>query len=353
MQKSLLVALLFMSSTIAQAQETSAPPEEAPRALPQTKIAGPDYARDADGALIEKRGTRRRTVGGNEVRRGTAPYQAQLYSNFSGYSAAERGAREMWEMQHRCGGTLIAPNWVLTAAHCITQAQVDRDYRVRIGATNLRVGDGPSFRVDRMVRHADYSDVTHFNDIALVHFKGDARGLKTVTLHGDDDSVLLDHPRYSARRGVVQGMQVLRRINATQTESEFQSSFALGWGKTLPGPEGRPSVVLMRVPLDVMNQTECSKTEYYRARNGPATVCAARTGKDTCTGDSGGPLMLNTDRRQSDDVESTRKVTQIGIVSWGKGCAQEGAPGVYTRITAYRGWIRRAMAAPEGVNEMR
>lgn len=352
MHKLLSVALFFMSS-VALAQSDEMPREEAPRPMPETGIPGPEYTRDADGNLVEKRSTRRRVIGGNAVTRGTAPYQAQLYSNFRDYSATEMAGREMWEMQHRCGGTLIAPNWVLTAAHCITQAQVDRDYRVRIGATNLRVGDAPSFRIDRMVRHADYDDDTHRNDIALVHFTGDARGLQTVNLHGEKDGVLLDHPRYSARRGVVQGMEVLRRIDATRSESEFQKSFALGWGKTLPGPEGRPSVVLMRVPLDIMNEADCGKTAYYRLRTGIKTICAARTGKDTCTGDSGGPLMLTIDRRQSDEVESERKTTQIGIVSWGKGCAQEGAPGVYTRVSAYRDWIRRAMAAPEGVNEMR
>ncbi len=331
----------------------NAPPDELPRPVPDTKIPGPEYVRDAEGNLVEKRGTRRRTIGGNAVTRGTAPYQAQIYSNFIGYSPAERNGREMWEMQHRCGGTLIAPNWVLTAAHCITQEQVNRDYRVRIGATNLRVGNGPSFRIDRMVRHADYKDDTHLHDIALVHFVGDTRGMKTVNLHDDKDGVLLDHPRYNARRGVVQGRQVLRRVDDTRTESEFQTSFALGWGKTLPGPEGRPSVVLMRVPLDVMNDGECRQTDYYRVRTNATTVCAARTGKDTCTGDSGGPLMLNVDRRRGDDVESARTTTQIGIVSWGKGCAQEGSPGVYTRITAYRDWIRRAMAVPVGVNELR
>ena len=350
--KILLVVCVFVSS-VAQAQVTTTPATEMPRAFPDTKIAGPAYTRNDAGDVVERRDTRVRVIGGNQVKRGTAPYQAQIYSNFTGYSPAERGGREMWEMQHRCGGTLIAPNWVLTAAHCITQEQVDRDYRVRIGATNLRVGDGPSFRIDRMVRHADYKDDTHLQDIALVHFVGDARGLKTVDLHDDKDGVLLDHPRYNARRGVVQGRQVLRRVDATRTESEFQTSFALGWGKTLPGPEGRPSVVLTRVPLDVMYDPECRRTEYYRLRTGPTTVCAARIGKDTCTGDSGGPLMLTVDRRKPDDVESARTTTQIGIVSWGKGCAQEGSPGVYTRITAYRDWIRRAMLVPTGVNELR
>jgi secreted trypsin-like serine protease len=295
-----------------------------------------------------------RVIGGQPVRRASAPYQAQIYSGFSGYTDSERGGRDLWEMQHRCGGSLIAPNWVLTAAHCITQAQVDRDYRVRLGATNLKLANGPSFRIDRMVRHADYADDTHLNDIALVHFKGNIPvTVKTVSLHGDSDGILLDHPRYNARHGVVMGREVTRRVDATTTMTEFQSIFALGWGKTTPGPEGRPSVVLMSIALDVVDDDECGKTGYYRARIGPKTVCAARTGKDTCTGDSGGPLMLTTERDIPNDPQATRTTTQIGIVSWGKGCAQEGAPGVYTRITAHRDWIKRAMAAPEGVNELR
>ena len=347
MAKFLLVACVFISS-IAQAQVVETPPT-----IPASGIAGPAYERNAEGELVEKRSNRRRVIGGYTVTRGNAPFQAQLYSNFTDYTPAERAGRELWELQHRCGGSLIAPNWVLTAAHCITQDQVNRDYRVRVGATNLKLGDGPSFRIDRMVRHADYDPDTNLHDIALVHFTGDASALKTVTLHGEKDGMVFDDPRFMKRRGVVQGREVLRRIDAARTESEFQSSYALGWGKTLPGPQGRYSVVLMRVPLDVMNDAECGKTAYYRIRTGASTICAARPGKDTCTGDSGGPLLLNTVRRKGDDDEGTRTTTQIGIVSWGKGCADANAPGVYTRVSAYRDWIRRAMAALVGVNELR
>jgi secreted trypsin-like serine protease len=352
MTKFLLVACLLISS-VARAQGSEAPPEETPPTIPEWGIASPDYERNAEGELVEKRASRVRVIGGYTVTRGNAPFQAQIYSNFADYAPAERAGREMWELQHRCGGTLIAPNWVLTAAHCMTQEQVDRDYRVRIGATNLRLGNGRSFRIDRMVRHADYDPDTNLHDIALVHFAGDASGLTTVKLHGDGEGVVLDDPRLIVRRGVTQGREMVRRLDATRTESEFQTSYALGWGRTQPGPEGRYSVVLMRVPLDVMSDADCGKTAYYRARIGAKTVCAARPGKDTCTGDSGGPLMLNTVRGKGNDNEGTRTVTQIGIVSWGKGCADADAPGVYTRVSAYRDWIRRAMAAPAGLKLLR
>ena len=74
---------------------------------------------------------------GNDALAKGAPWQAQIFSNFTGWTEDELAQRDEWDLAHRCGGSLIAPHWVLTAAHCIDQAKVDKGYRVRLGETTF------------------------------------------------------------------------------------------------------------------------------------------------------------------------------------------------------------------------
>ncbi|MGW6931999.1 serine protease [Lentzea sp. NPDC054927] len=189
-----------------------------------------------------------------------------------------------------CGGALVAPDKVMTAAHCATLKGVlgknqrpAEQLRVVAGRTDLRVkDDGVEAAVASVWRHPDYQEVTKGDDVAVLTL---ARSLpyRTIALGevGDD--------------GVV-----------------------LGWGRTAEGTP--PSMTLRKVTVPILSDAECAlKEPDYRAG---AMLCAGRGGRDACTGDSGGPLVV--------------KGRLAGVVSFGRGCARADEPGVYTRLAHYR-----------------
>jgi secreted trypsin-like serine protease len=236
-----------------------------------------------------------------------APWQVQIYSNFKDWTPEELKTWQPWERAHHCGGSLIADNWVLTAAHCVNQQQVARDYRVRLGTENISDGTGITYRIDRIVQHPQYDPDLHLNDIELVHFVADdqtkrehaVRPISTIRLYGSKAS---DKPI-----GLGEPVTVV------------------GWGQVDEQQKEHYSPVLM---VGDMPTVACKEPPSNKA-----WLCAGEAGTDACKGDSGGPLIL-----------TYGEPVLVGIVSWGKGCGRPGEPGYYVRVDRYRNWITRAMA---------
>ena len=194
-----------------------------------------------------------------------------------------------------CGGTIVAPTKVLTAAHC-TDGQQASDIRVVAGRTTLSAGGGTTAGVTDIWIHPDW------NASALTH---DA---SVLTL----DTELAEAPL------------ALASSSDADLYATGANSTVLGWGVT---ESGSASDTLRKVDVPVTADDTCAAS--YKDQFDPSTmVCAglAEGGKDSCQGDSGGPLV-------GVAADGTRKL--VGIVSWGQGCAEPDHYGVYGRVSAF------------------
>lgn len=246
-------------------------------------------------------------VGGRPADPGEWPWQVALV--FSEYDSLYAGLN--------CGGSLIARDWVLTAAHCFNFWTAE-DYDVVAGVHDL-TAPAPGFRrvpIAEVIIHPDYISATQGNDIALLRLAEpiDARPADGATLP------------IAYSRLVPAGVGDLVGAEATVT----------GWGtRTFGLIDNPPDLHEVEVPI-VANE-ECNAA--YGGGIVAGMLCAGvpEGGRDSCQGDSGGPLVIFD--------EAGGRWLQAGVVSWGQGCGLPDIPGVYTRVSEYVEWLRENAGA--------
>jgi trypsin len=247
--------------------------------------------------------TGRKIVGGKEAAVNQFPWQVSI-----GVSYISDPFRAQY-----CAGSIYKLDWIITAAHCVNRL---RPYRIDItaGSNDLREAD-IRLNAKRIIVYPGYVHPEKGRDIALIQLNGEL-------------------PLSAA----IQKIPLVRNDSEIKVSSVFT---IVGWGQTRADEASKSATLRFIENVPLVGRDTCNLPLSYDGRITEDMICSgfssADRERDSCKGDSGGPLIMYT----SDLAK------QAGIVSWGEGCAVPLKYGVYTRVSKYFDWIEQCTSSPD------
>jgi len=239
-----------------------------------------------------------RIVNGDNAQLNAYPFMTSLYNKNA--DSLSNG--------HSCGSSFIGGRYVLTASHCVDGANAE-DLAVWIGGHDLTKSEqGKSVDVAQIYMHEEYGvggDTN--NDMAILELVSEVSNATPIKLITEEI------------------------FNQIKSGDEFT---VMGWGALEEG--GQSPSILQEVKVPYITHEQCNATDWYNGDITQQMICAGyeEGNKDSCQGDSGGPLIY----KHEDELY------QLGVVSWGDGCANAKKPGVYANVIKFLDWVKQKRA---------
>lgn len=303
-------------------------------------------AKEAGTLVTEAADTR--IYGGRPAEQGAWPWQVSLHSAEN--VGSDQRSRILSQF---CGASLISRQWVLTAAHCVQDfdgnISAPREILVRSG--NVALWEGDFRQISAVIPHPNYDPIRTDNDIALLKLSepvSNSSGPVGAIPVLQDGSQLQPGPAVSIGWGLMEDNTVPGVLMEVEIELVPNSACNNGFAEQTRRDVGS-YLLSIGAAHEVPEDKLVAAFELISPSIGDALtnnmICAGvpQGGKDSCNGDSGGPLMV----RRADGGW-----IQVGIVSWGKmplgaqtACGLPSLYGVYTRVSNYFDWIGNTIRA--------
>ncbi|KAL9959652.1 hypothetical protein ACROYT_G032992 [Oculina patagonica] len=237
-----------------------------------------------------------RIVGGTDAVPGAWPWQVTM--DFKAFPA----------LSHWCGGSIVSPQWIVSAAHCFYFSDDPNHYTIVAGDHDLSKKEvyEQNTPIEKVIKHPQYDAKTSDYDLALIKLQS------PLTYNNRVRPVCLPKFDFAVRT----------------------KCYVTGWGTTKEG--GNISQILQQAPVPLVRRKRCQRAyqdlDYTIT---PRMLCAgyAKGRIDSCQGDSGGPLVCT----------KGGKWYLTGTVSWGQGCARKRRYGVYADMMELKDWVQKAI----------